>query len=237
MMNYYREKRFLIPLSLIVFIFILGAIFSSMLFVKSKRIKFQFNEEVNNLEMLLFASSDVFSHTKVKELKEYKEDLVSQLKEIVEHVNKEGDLEEIFSDCKSPLDFRRILAKTKKRFKVADIGFSEYDVKVPISSEMPKLVHQLAFITKLMEFAEVARLAGMPDVLRLPEKEIKSDHKVLFKEYPCLLSFRCDTRHLVSFLYNIASASDLFIVRGMNVVSQKDKLLDVVLKVSYVKTV
>jgi len=238
MVNYWEEKEMKVPLAVMIIILIAGVISFVFFYAKNNQIKNDLKKKVSILEGYLKDENKIPTKEKIGTIEAYKAFQQNQIDTIVDQIKKKGDFSNVFPEVNTPLEMKDFIAKKSADFQKEDLGFEEYLKKVPEIKEIYVLKRQLALICKILNYASKNNISQVGKIVRQQPVEIKSDNKVLFIEYPCLVSLSCQTKSLASFLYDISSAEELLRATGIEIISSEDKkILEVVVKISYIEMV
>lgn len=132
-------------------------------------------------------------------------------------------------DIPDPLKFKEQLYQTQQRLKnlannsqvtlPQDLGFSQFETKIPAAGQLPILIKQLDIVDEVIKFLIKTQIKNIVSVeLAEPADRLvgKTDGAV-YKELPIKVTVECPTENLVKFLYELRSSEFIFIVKSLKI--------------------
>lgn len=235
MINYFKEKELGMLLVILVVTAVIGFSIYFILGNYNRHIQKDIFSQIGNLKKYLKDEKTVPSLDRTKELQNYKNFLQEQIQQINEKLQKQGDFKNAYDDITTPLELKDLMAKIKKEFNRTSIGFEDFEKNVPDVLQVPVLKKQIAFIEKILKLAYKNNLFQVGDIVRLKSEKFEQEQMQSYTEYPCLFSFSGTIEELMPFLYDIGTAKELMIVKGIKIDSKEDGQMTMILKLSYVE--
>ena len=229
--NYFKLKQTALPVTLFLFFTFIGSGALVFFYMNLKSFQKQYQQELKGLELLVGEQRGYIPTQKRLLLLKEKRTLSEQrLEGLLGYFQKDNVQ---VQDHLSPLEFREILANLKEKYDVRDLGFSEYNKKVPKEEEMKDLKYDLMIVKYFLQHARHNKVRQVRTVVRSEKKEYFSEDQMSLIEYAVTFRFQTTHESLIKFLYDLFHSGKMFFMRGLVIQKAKYDQVQVLLKVGY----